>query len=296
MGVIGDLLAVVAPVFICVGIGLLWGYLRKPFDNEIITSLVYNVGAPCLIIATFAKVKISSAALGELALAGVLCYAAFALIGGLVLRASRLAIADFLPSLMFPLTGSMGLPVCLFALGDPGLALALVYFMLGTLGTFTVGAAIAAGRMSFKEILRTPAVYAVIVAVYMIVAEVHAPQWIVNTTSLLGGTVIPMQLIALGRSLMQLRVAGVGRSTALGLFRLVLGAGVGWGVSVALGLGATARAVVIIQSAMPVAVSSYLFAQLYNRKPAEVAGMVLISTVVSFVTLPLLLYFVLHAG
>ena len=53
---------------------------------------------------------------------------------------------------------------------------------------------------------------------------------------------------------------------------------------------------VILQSAMPVAVSSYLFAQLYGRKPEEVAGMVLISTAVSFLTLPLLLYFVLHAG
>jgi len=296
MEVIGDLMAVVTPVFICVAIGLLWGKLNKPFDTDIITSLVYTVGAPCLIIATFAKVKISSAALAELALAGLLCYAAFAVIGALVLKAARLEIADYLPSLMFPLTGSMGLPVCLFALGEPGLALALVYFMLGTLGTFTVGAAIAAGRVSLKEIARTPAVYAVFVAVYMVVAEVQTPQWIVNTTALLGGTVIPMQLIALGRSLMALRVAGVGRSTALGLLRLAMGVAVGWGVAAGLGLTGAARAVVILQSAMPVAVSSYLFAQLYGRKPEEVAGMVLISTAVSFLTLPLLLYFVLHAG
>jgi predicted permease len=296
MGVIGDLLAVVAPVFICVGIGLLWAQLKKPFVPDIITSLVYTVGAPCLIVATFSKVKISTEALAELALAGVLCYAAFAVIGALVLRAARLAAADYLPGLMFPLTGSMGLPVCLFALGDPGLALALVYFMLGTLGTFTVGAAIAAGRVSLREIARTPAVYAVLIAVYMVVADAKMPQWVVNTTALLGGTVIPMQLIALGRSLMQLRVASAGRSTALGLLRLAMGVAVGWGIAAALGLEGVPRAVVILQSAMPVAVSSYLFAQLYGRKPEEVAGMVLISTTVSFLTLPLLLYFVLHAG
>ncbi len=296
MGVIGDLLAVVAPVFICVGIGLLWAKLKKPFDTDIITSLVYNVGAPCLIVATFAKVKISTAALAEIALAGTLCYAAFAVVGAAVLRAGRLSIADYLPSLMFPLTGSMGLSVCLFALGDPGLALALIYFMLGTLGTFTVGNALAAGRISLKEIARTPAIYAVFVAVYMVADEAQLPQWIVNTTSLLGGIVIPMQLIALGRSLMQLRVAGVGRSAALGLLRLAMGVTVGWGVAAALGLEGAARAVVILQSAMPVAVSSYLFAQLYGRKPEEVAGMVLVSTVVSFLTLPVLLYFVLHAG
>jgi predicted permease len=59
------------------------------------------------------------------------------------------------------------------------------------------------------------------------------------------------------------------------------------------GLSGIARAVVILQSAMPVAVSSYLFAQLYNREPEEVAGMVLVSTAISFVTLPLLLMLVL---
>jgi hypothetical protein len=44
---------------------------------------------------------------------------------------------------------------------------------------------------------------------------------------------------------------------------------------------------------MPVAVSNYLFAVIYNREPAEVAGMVLISTGIAFVTLPLLLLFLL---
>ena len=48
-----------------------------------------------------------------------------------------------------------------------------------------------------------------------------------------------------------------------------------------------------MQSAMPVAVSSYLFAQQYERKPEEVAGMVVVSTAVSFVTLPLILLAVL---
>ncbi len=33
---------------------------------------------------------------------------------------------------------------------------------------------------------------------------------------------------------------------------------------------------------MPVAVFNYLFAQLYRREPAEVAGMIVISTLISF--------------
>jgi hypothetical protein len=44
---------------------------------------------------------------------------------------------------------------------------------------------------------------------------------------------------------------------------------------------------------MPVAVFNYLFAQLYRREPAEVAGMIVISTVLGFAALPALLLLVL---
>jgi predicted permease len=40
-------------------------------------------------------------------------------------------------------------------------------------------------------------------------------------------------------------------------------------------------------------VFNYLFAMRYKTAPEEVAGMVVISTVLSFATLPLLLWFVL---
>jgi predicted permease len=41
-------------------------------------------------------------------------------------------------------------------------------------------------------------------------------------------------------------------------------------------------------------VFNYLFAQLYRREPAEVAGMIVLSTLLSFVLLPLLLLLLLQ--
>ncbi|MBM3487975.1 MAG: AEC family transporter [Alphaproteobacteria bacterium] len=288
-----QLAAIVAPVFICAGIGLAWARVGAVFDARVVTSLVYNVGAPCLILATFAKVKLSTAALAEMTIAGLLCYAIFATIAWSVLKASRLSIPAYMPSLMFPLTGAMGLPVCYFAFGNEGLALALVYFTLGTIGTFTVGAAIAAGRVTLGFLVKQPAIYAVAFAVIMIETDATMPTWFVNTTTLLGGIVIPAQLIALGVSLAALRVASLRRSVALSLLRLSMGFAVGWAIGEALALSALPRAIVLLQSAMPVAISNYLFAQLYNCEPVEVAGMVLISTTISFFMLPFLLIMVL---
>lgn len=289
MTLVAELASIVAPVFICAAIGFLWAKRGLPFDNAVITSLVYNVGGPCLILATFAKVELSAAALAEIAAASLAAYLGFAAVGFAVLRAARLRLASYLPAVIFPLTGSMGLPVCLFALGNEGLAFALVFFAFGAIGTFTIGATIAAGSVSFGRIARSPVFYAVVLAVGLEIARIDLPRWAFNTADLLGGIVIPAQLVALGLALSRLRVTSLGRSVALAMLRLATGAAVGWAVAEAFSLGPVASAVVILQSAMPVAVSSYLFAQMYNREPEEVAGMVLVSTILSFATLPLLL-------
>ena len=291
---IAQLAAIVLPIFICVGLGILWAKIGTPFDSGLITSLVYNVGAPCLILATFHKIDLAPSALAGTALAALTCYVAFAALAAAVVRAARLDAPSYLPSLIFPLTGSMGLPVCFFALGDEGLALAIVYFTIGAVGTFTVGVAIAEGSLSLRNLAGSPVLYSVAVAVVLQLLEVRLPQWIFNTADLLGGMVIPAQLVALGVSLLELRTGGaLARSAALGLFRLATGVVVGIAVAALFGLQGTARAVVVIQSAMPVAVSSYLFAQRFNRKPEEVAGMIVVSTAVSFATMPILLWFLL---
>jgi predicted permease len=49
------------------------------------------------------------------------------------------------------------------------------------------------------------------------------------------------------------------------------------------------KAVLIMQASNPVAVYNYLFAQRWNNEPEEVAGVVVLSTVISIATIPLLL-------
>ena len=55
------------------------------------------------------------------------------------------------------------------------------------------------------------------------------------------------------------------------------------------GVEGVLRGVILIQSTMPVAVFNYLLAQTYRQGPETVAAMVVFSTLLSFLTLPLLL-------
>lgn len=293
MAVLSELVAIVLPIFLCAGIGLGWAWTKRPFDSGLVSILVYKIAVPCLIIATFARVRLTPEAVMAVAGAAIVIYLATAAVAAAVLRLARLSLPAYLPSMMFPLVGSMGLPVCLFAFGEAGLALGLVYFTLGAVGTFTIGAAIAAGRASTAKLVREPAVWAAVVALGLLWLDIALPKWVVDTTGLLGGMAIPLQLIALGGSLGRLRIASLPRGLALSLLRLGLGLGIGIAVAEAFALDGVVRAVVILQSAMPVAVSNYLFAVIYKREPAEVAGMVLLSTAIAFVTLPLLLLYLL---
>ncbi|MEN8194899.1 MAG: AEC family transporter [Pseudomonadota bacterium] len=288
-----DLFAIIAPVFICAAIGYVWARRGMPFDNEFTTSLTSNIAFPCLIVATLARLEISPEAFSQMALAGLITVAATIAAAAAVLKLAGYSQPVYLPSLVFGNTGNIGLPLCLFAFGEEGLALAIVFFTVFLVIQFTFGIWVSAGHSSIRILLRTPLVWAALVGISLQVLNIHLPIWIDNTIGLIGDLAIPLMLLTLGVSLAKLRVASLGRSIALSAGRLAIGLAVGLAVAALLEMEGAARGILILESTMPVAVLNYLFAARYNRSPEEVAGLVLVSTTISFVTLPGLLLLVL---
>lgn len=288
-----ELFSIIAPVLVCAGIGYGWARFGRAFDIEFVTTLITNVATPCLVFHTLANLTVDAAAVGVISGAAVVMLALCAAIAALVLRLSGLSLRAFLPALTFPNTGNMGLPLCFLAFGDAGLALAIGVFAVCAVAQLTIGAAIASGTLSFRNLARIPIVYAVAIAMVFLAAGAQPPAWINATTKLLGAITIPMMLITLGVSLSRLSVRRAGRAAWLSALRLGMGFAVGVLVAWSLGLEGAARGVMVLQSTMPVAVFNFLFAQRYQPAPEEVAGMVVLSTVLSFVSLPLLLIYVL---
>ena len=289
MGTLLDLAAVIAPVFAGAGLGYFWARLGEPFDGAFVTRLVTMIGSPCLIALSFTRLSVDMASFGRMAGAALLAMACFAALGAAALRLMKLPLHSYLPALMFPNAGNMGLPLCLYAFGQEGLTLAIVYFATFSVAQFTIGASIAAGSAAPGRILKLPLPYAVLLSLPFMATHTPLPAVVTNVLEVFAGITIPLMLLALGVSLAQLRIASLGRALILAGVRLGGGLAVGVVLAWALGFHGAARGVVIIQSAMPVAVFNYLFAQLYRRSPGEVAGAIVTSTAISFVTLPLLL-------
>jgi predicted permease len=147
--------------------------------------------------------------------------------------------------------------------------------------------------MSVRQLVRTPLVYAVLAAVIVISTDAEVPAWLMRTTQSLGGITIPLMQFTLGVSLATLRVKRLPRSFALGMSRLVMGFSVGVGLASVFDLTGVIRGVVILDCAMPAAVINYLFAEKFERDPDEVAGVVVASTTISLVALPMILAWLL---
>ncbi len=288
-----DILAILAPIIICTLIGYGWARSGVPYEGEFVTRLVMNIGAPCLVIGTLSKTQMPAESLAEIMTAAAVVLVTTGLIAFILCKLAKLPVTVYLAPLSFPNTVNMGLPVCLFAFGEEGLAVALGIYLVVSLTQFSLGVALVSGQNAWKNSLRSPIVYSGLFATGLIITATRLPLWMENSLNLLGSLSIPIMLITLGVSLSQLRVSDFKVSCLLGAGRLVIGVVVGFLVAELLALEGTIRGVVIIQSAMPAAVFNYLLAHRYNRSPEAVAGLVVMSTLFSFASLPLLLWLVL---
>ena len=288
-----QLIAITAPVMICAAIGYTWARLGRPYNTEMVTHLVSSIGVPCLVFSTLVKVDIELSALGEMAVLAFASLVVMGVMGVVILKVWGQSVSAFLPAMVFPNTGNMGLPLAMLAFGPEGMALAVAYFTVCIIFQFTVGVAVSAGHMSTQALLRVPTIYAMALALVFKMTDTAVPAWAGNTIDILSGFTIPLMLITLGISLQQLKVGQFAKSAVVAFTRLALGFFVALALAELLDVEGVMKGVLILQMTMPVAVFNYLFAARYKTDPVTVAGAVVLSTVASFATLPVLMWFVL---
>ena len=293
MELVLQVLQIVAPVFILASIGFFWVRTGHEYDVAFVTRLAMNIAIPCLIFSALMRSEIEPSILWNTALAALLAYG---VVGGLValyLRVAGLDQRTFWPALTFGNTGNLGMPLALFAFGTEGLDYAVVIFSVSAVLIFTLGLWVLAGRGRWLSVLREPMVVGTLLGVLFLVRGWRLPTWAENTVDLIGQLGIPLMLIALGVAISRLRPGAVGRATWLSALKMAVCVAVGWGVGRALGLPPVAQGVLMLQIAAPVAVTNYLLAEKYKADATEVAGLVMVSTSMAVVTIPVLLAFLI---
>jgi predicted permease len=283
---IAHFLPIVLPIFVCAIIGVAWSRLAQPLDGKTVTALVSNVGFPCLLLSSLDRPGLTLPLIARTFVAGTVALLCFASIGVLVLKAMRLEVRRYLPALMLPNTGNLGIPIAYFVFGQDGLIFAVAFSTLIQIAHVTLGVWLASGEMTPRALLSNPMLHALGVALVLIGTGTKLPAEVLSIAKLLGGISVPLMLLMLGVSLGKLRFASLARSSLLSLVRVGGGFAIGLGLATVLGLTHVAAGTFAIQCAMPVAVLTHLFAEKYGGPSEEIAGMILISTVLAVTALP----------
>jgi len=278
-----------APIFILALIGWLWVRLGYEYRVQFVTRLSMTLSVPCLIFMALVRSGIEPSTLRDTAMAAAAAYCAVALAAWALIKWLGLSQRVYLAPLVFGNTGNIGLPLALFAFGTIGLDFAVVIFAVMAVMSFSVGVWIVSGSRNPTAALKEPMVWATLLGALFLYMSWGVPLFMERTLDTIGQIAIPVMLITLGAAIYRLQPAQLGRAFWLSLLKLALCIGVAVGMGYAFDLPAIAFAALVVQLATPVAVTSYMLAEKYNASPEDVAGLVVVSTLVSVGAIPIML-------
>ena len=287
------LIDVIAPVFFVIGIGYYLGKKNPEINTDFITTFAGNVGTPAMIFYTITTTGVTLSVFTEYFIYSLIVIGGFSIVGIIFLLLLKKDFISELPPLILPNTGNMGIPICLFAYGTAGLGVASAIASVIILLHFTLGVLLAKKSFSFEILIKNMPIYGIIVSVIFLYFEWDVPGYLENTTFLLTYATIFLVLMSLGIALSRLKVVSWTHASILGAVRVIIGPLIGFGLIKFLNLNGFAAGVLLIQSCMPSAVLTYLVGAMYSERKVvdSVASVIVTSTVMSFITIPIVVYF-----
>ena len=287
------LIDVLFPVFFVIGIGYYLGKKNPNINTDFITTFAGNVGTPAMIFYTITTTGVTLSVFTEYFIYALIIIGGFSLVGILFLLLLKKDFISELPPLILPNTGNMGIPICLFAYGTAGLGVASAIASVVILLHFTLGVLLAKKSFSLEILIKNMPIYGIIVSVIFLYFEWDVPGYLENTTFLLTYATIFLVLMSLGIALSRLKVVSWTHASILGAVRVIIGPIIGFGLIKFLNLNGFAAGVLLIQSCMPSAVLTYLVGSMYSEKKVvdSVASVIVTSTIMSFLTIPIVVYY-----
>jgi predicted permease len=287
---IGHITNVVLPIALCVLTGYGLAVLKLPFDRKLIGTLVQNVGYPALVISHLSAGHVVLSSFLVMAGAALAALAVFIVVSAIFLKFVGLPLRAFIAPLSLNNVGNIGLPVAALAFGDAGLSYSFAFLIVVLLGIFTYGTWVPRGSVSARDILTSPVIYALAIALLLLGLDMHLPKPLASAVGILGGLAIPLMLLTLGHTLATLELSSIGRGTLLAGFHLLMAAATGFGLATLFVFSGTERGIFILMCLMPVSVATYLFVELYTPEHApDAASLILVSTLLTVLVLPVVL-------
>jgi malate permease and related proteins len=292
----------VAIMFIMIMLGyiLVKTKLVNPDSKKSLSNILVYVVVPCMIINSFIATyddSILENLLWSFLVSFILLVLGIVISFIICIKYKTSDKPILLFALMFSNASYMGIPLIQALFGDIGVIYASGFLTLFNVLLWTVGYMVVSKTFNIKStlisILKTPIIYSLIIGLLIFIFQIPIPNIIKTPLSLLGNMNTPLSMLVTGMIIGSSNIFNVMKNKYVWLnvgFRLLLIPLVCLGVTYLLSFFPISKDVLkiaFILMATPSAAITSIFAIKFNYNEDVAAGVVIISTILSIITLPL---------
>lgn len=277
----------IVPVFAVIAVGYWLG--GRGIHPGTLADLALWVTSPALLFSLLSGTSLDAARFTALAGGTLAIAAGTAAAAVLYTRVTSVGRGFLLPAIFFN-GGNMGLACSRLAFGPQGLEAAAVPFVTVALLTASFGIWIGKGENGLGEALRLPLLWGALGGLALALSNTTLPRPLMEPIEMLGAMAVPLMLLTLGVQLRTLSVGAVRHSLVSVAIRM------GGGFACALlfvraaDIQGVDRGVLLLMGVMPPAVINAVIAQRYGTDPTLVASAIVLGTLASLVSIPLVLW------
>ncbi|KMV76939.1 hypothetical protein HMPREF0979_02381 [Coprobacillus sp. 8_1_38FAA] len=274
-------------------------HIFDEYTNKKISALIVNVASPMLIISSIAGVEGNDKSIVFLMIgAGILMYIGFIILGKIINRIFPFPKKDwpvYECMVVFANTGFMGYPVLLDVFGQEAVFYASLIHMAFNFFVYTYAImCLTKGddsefKLNFKQLL-TPGIVLIFIGILIYLFDIQLPSVLMDTINSVGPLTAPLSMMMIGSSLAVYPIKDSftdWRSYVFAFVRLLIVPFVTMIVCRLLHINPYYANITIITNAMPVGSMVLMLATQYNANVKIVTRNIVVSTLLSVITIPI---------
>ena len=274
-------------------------HIFDEYTNKKISALIVNVASPMLIISSIAGVEGNDKSIVFLMIgAGILMYIGFIILGKIINRIFPFPKKDwpvYECMVVFANTGFMGYPVLLDVFGQEAVFYASLIHMAFNFFVYTYAImCLTKGddsefKLNFKQLL-TPGIVLIFIGILIYLFDIQLPSVLMDTINSVGSLTAPLSMMMIGSSLAVYPIKDSftdWRSYVFAFVRLIIVTNGTMIVCRLLHINPYYANITIITNAMPVGSMVLMLATQYNANIKIVTRNIVVSTLLSVITIPI---------
>ena len=274
-------------------------HIFDEYTNKKISALIVNVASPMLIISSIAGVEGNDKSIVFLMIgAGILMYIGFIILGKIINRIFPFPKKDwpvYECMVVFANTGFMGYPVLLDVFGQEAVFYASLIHMAFNFFVYTYAILCLTKsddsefKLNFKQLL-TPGIVLIFIGILIYLFDMQLPSVLMDTINSVGSLTAPLSMMMIGSSLAVYPIKDSftdWRSYVFAFVRLIIVPFMTMIVCRLLHINPYYANITIITNAMPVGSMVLMLATQYNANIKIVTRNIVVSTLLSVITIPI---------